>query len=106
VLDELRCVQRAPVNRIHVLGGGSRNGLLNQMTADATGLPVLAGPTEATAIGNIILQAQALGRIGSLAEARAIVRRSFEISEYEPVTTGAWAAALERYRTLKNMNVK
>jgi rhamnulokinase len=97
-------VQRAPVNRMHVLGGGSRNGLLNQMTADATGLPVLAGPAEATAIGNIIVQARALGRIGSLAEARALVRRSFEIREYEPGATGAWDAALDRYRALNEIS--
>lgn len=105
VLEELRQVQSSPINRIHVLGGGSRNTLLCQMTADATGLPVLAGPTEATAIGNMIVQAQALGHIGSLAEARAMVRKSFDIKEYEPAHTGAWDGAYERYITLRKKNV-
>lgn len=102
VLHELRQVQSSPVGRIHVLGGGSRNELLNQMTADATGLQVLAGPTEATAIGNIIVQAQALGHIGSLEEARSIVRSSFEIREYEPAKNGAWDAAFKKYENLRN----
>ncbi|MFA6449138.1 MAG: rhamnulokinase [bacterium] len=102
VIEELRQVQNAPINRIHVVGGGSRNALLCQMTADSTGLPVLAGPVEATAIGNIIVQAQALGHIGSLGEARAIVRRSFEMHEYEPAGSGAWADALGRYKAMSN----
>jgi rhamnulokinase len=71
---------------LHVVGGGSRNRLLCQLAADATGRTVVAGPVEATAAGNVALQAMALGHLGSrdLAEARDLVRRSFEIAEYEP----------------------
>jgi rhamnulokinase len=102
VLEELRGVQSAPIDRIHVLGGGSRNAFLCRMTADATGLPVLAGPAEATALGNIIVQALALGHIASLEEARAAVRRSNEIIEYKPRDTDAWDAAFEKYQSLRN----
>ncbi|NIV36857.1 MAG: rhamnulokinase, partial [Anaerolineae bacterium] len=62
---------------IHIVGGGSQNRLLNQFAADATGRTVIAGPVEATAIGNILVQALALGHVASLSEARALVRRSF-----------------------------
>src|SRR6185503_11531341 len=62
---------------IHIVGGGSQNELLNQMTADACGRSVIAGPIEATAIGNILVQAMAVGEVKSLADARSIIRRSF-----------------------------
>jgi rhamnulokinase len=97
VLDELQRLHSVPVRRIHVLGGGASNELLCQMTADATGLEVRAGPVEATAIGNALVQAQALGLVGSLPEARELVRRSFELASYEPGETEAWAEALERF---------
>lgn len=73
-----------PVKALNVIGGGSRNALLNQLTADATGLPVLAGPVEATAMGNILMQAMAAGELGSLEEARAAVCRSTELTRFEP----------------------
>jgi rhamnulokinase len=66
-----------PVRVIHIIGGGSRNRLLCRLTAQATGLPVQAGPVEATAIGNILLQALAMGEIASIAEGRQRVRRAF-----------------------------
>ena len=69
---------------IHVVGGGARNELLCAWTAEAAGLPVLAGPEEATLLGNLLVQAIALGEIGSLAEARDVVRRSFAPTTYEP----------------------
>ncbi len=72
------------VEAIHVVGGGSQNSLLCQLTADATRLPVLAGPVEATALGNVMVQAFARGHVGSLEEIRAVVRRSTELSRYEP----------------------
>jgi rhamnulokinase len=74
--------QHIPV--IHIVGGGSRNRLLNQLTADATGRRVLAGPAEATAIGNALTQALGAGDIGSLEELRALVRHSFEVEEFTP----------------------
>jgi rhamnulokinase len=70
---------------LHVVGGGSQNRLLNQLTADATGIPVIAGPVEATAIGNVAVLARALGVIGpSAREARAAIRASSEVEEFLP----------------------
>jgi rhamnulokinase len=74
-----------PVEVIHLVGGGSRNELLCQLTADATGLPVLAGPVEATAIGNVLVQARAQGFVaGDLEALRAIVLKAFPPRRYEP----------------------
>ncbi|MCG5213746.1 rhamnulokinase [Streptosporangium sp. KLBMP 9127] len=72
------------VEVIHVVGGGARNELLCRLTADACGLPVLAGPVEAAALGNALIQARARGEVGDLAELRALVRRSEPIAAYEP----------------------
>jgi sugar (pentulose or hexulose) kinase len=69
---------------LHIVGGGSQNNLLNQLAANATGLPVLAGPVEATAMGNILTQAISTGDIGSIAEARGLVGRSAGIRRFEP----------------------
>ena len=80
------------------VGGGSQNLLLNQMTADACGRPVIAGPVEGTGIGNILVQAMAVGQIKSLDEARAIVRNSFDVKRYEPRDTAKWDAAYARFR--------
>ena len=85
---------------VHVVGGGSRNALLNQLTADASGLPVIAGPVEATALGNVLMQARAAFEIDSLAELRAVVRRSEETTRFEPAGRGDWSEAKERLRTL------
>jgi rhamnulokinase len=79
---------------VHVVGGGAQNRLLCQMIADATGRPVIAGPVEATAIGNLLVQVAAReGRV-DLRALRAIVRDSFELDRYEPANTGAWEARL------------
>ena len=99
-LDGLEDVLGRKVGVIHVLGGGSQNELLNQMTADACDRPVVAGPVEATAIGNILVQAMATGDIKSLADARAIVRRSFRVTRYEPRDRGQWDEAYARYRQM------
>jgi rhamnulokinase len=82
---------------IHIVGGGALNRPLCQWTADATGLPVLAGPAEATQIGNLALQAMALGELGSLAEAREVVCRSFAPEVYEPGERAAWDEAYGRF---------
>jgi sugar (pentulose or hexulose) kinase len=86
---------------IHIIGGGSQNALLNQFTANATGRTVIAGPVEATAIGNILVQAIAMGEIASVAEGRQIVRRSFATEIYHPVDRSAWNEANERYVRLR-----
>lgn len=87
-----------PVGTVNVVGGGSQNALLCQLTADATRLPVVAGPVEATAMGNVMVQAFARGRVGSLQEIRAVVRRSFEATTYEPGgDADAWTGLHERF---------
>jgi rhamnulokinase len=85
---------------LHVVGGGSRNALLNQMTADASGLRVLAGPSEATALGNVVAQMIARGELASLTEGRALIRDSFEIGEFEPLDTAAWDDKAARFEKL------
>ena len=90
------------VDRLHVLGGGSKNAVLNQFTADALGRPVLAGPAEATAIGNVLVQAIALGVLPSLAAARGIVARSFPPERFIPrADPAAWRAAHARFAGLR-----
>jgi rhamnulokinase len=85
------------VPEVHVVGGGARNEQLCRWTADATGLPVLAGPAEATAIGNLAVQAMGLGELGSLEEGRDVIRRSFAPDVYEPEPSGAWEEAFGRF---------
>src|SRR4051794_29860210 len=88
-IDDARRLTGRPIEVIHVVGGGSRNELLCRLTADATGLPVVAGPVEATAIGNILVQARALGLVsGGLDQPRAIVRASEPLRHYEPAAPG------------------
>src|SRR5207247_8923261 len=82
---------------IHVVGGGARNELLCGWTANASGLPVHAGPEEATLLGNLLVQAISLGEIGSLAEARELVGASAAPTTYEPRATEAWRDARERF---------
>jgi rhamnulokinase len=90
--------------QIHIIGGGSQNKLLNQFAANATGRTVVAGPVEATAIGNILVQAIALGEINSLLEGRELVRNSFAVETYEPQQREPWDEAYERYLILKQEN--
>jgi rhamnulokinase len=86
------------VEAIHVVGGGSQNFLLCQLTADATQLPIVAGPVEATALGNVMVQAYSRGHVESLEEIRAVVRRSTEMSRYEPEGDGDdWDDLRERF---------
>lgn len=89
------------VERLHIVGGGSKNALLNQLTADACGVPVIAGPAEATAIGNILVQAIALGHLPSLAVGREVVGKSFATARFEPGDAAQWDAAWERFVRLK-----
>jgi rhamnulokinase len=84
------------IETLYVVGGGSKSALLNQMTADATGHTVVAGPVEATVIGNILLQALTLGHIQSHAELRAIVRNSFPLTTYHPTAQDEWRGAAAR----------
>ena len=86
-----------PIHGIHIVGGGSLNGYLNQATADASGRPVLAGPAEATAIGNLLVQAIAAGTIGSIAEGRRLVALANPPARFEPRHPDRWARAARVY---------
>ncbi|MCX7681834.1 MAG: rhamnulokinase [Anaerolineae bacterium] len=97
VLERLEEIMGRRLEPLHIVGGGTRNRLLNQLAADATGRQVIAGPVEATAAGNIIAQMMALGHIASLKEGRQIVRQSFEMTVYEPRTGAGWDDAYERF---------
>ncbi|MEO7190165.1 MAG: rhamnulokinase family protein [Vicinamibacterales bacterium] len=100
VLDSLEDVCGGRFSAIRVVGGGSRNRLLNQFTADATGRVVLAGPAEATALGNVSVQLVAMGAVPSLDRAREIVDNSFPAERFEPRVPDAWDAQLARFKTL------
>ena len=100
VIRDLQSVIERPIGRIRIIGGGSQNALLNQLTADATGSPVVAGPVEATALGNIAVQMLATGAAASLAEARAIIDRSVPTTVFTPRDVDAWdqhAARFQQY---------
>jgi rhamnulokinase len=102
VLERLEVLTGQRVEVIHIVGGGSQNALLNQFTADACNRPVLAGPVEATAIGNVLVQALGLGVLGSLADAREVVRRSFEVHTFTPRQPDVWLEPYERFRSLRS----
>jgi rhamnulokinase len=88
------------ISVVHVVGGGARNDLLCRLTADASGLPVLAGPTEAAALGNVLVQARALGAdVPDLAAMRALVRRTHDVRRHEPDLGLDWSAAETRVPT-------
>lgn len=94
VLGWLEELTKSSVEVIHVLGGGGQNALLNQFTADACGKPVVAGPVEATALGNILIQARSMGAVNSLAEIRQVVANSSTLKRFEPGERTPWQAAL------------
>jgi rhamnulokinase len=102
-LEQLRRLSQRPISRIHVIGGGAQNRVLCQFTADATGLPVVVGPVEATAIGNIMVQALASGSVDTLSKMRAIVRRSFKPVQYDPRERDMWETAYQRYEVLTHL---
>jgi len=97
VLERLEELVGKKLDTIHIVGGGCQNTLLCQLTADACNRPVVAGPVEATAIGNVLVQAIGLGLLGSLAEGRAVVRRSFEVRTYEPQQPERWTEPYRRF---------
>ncbi len=101
-VDDLEAVTGRPATAVHIVGGGSRNHLLNQAVADVTGLPVIAGPVEATALGNICVQLIALGDVADLSQAREVVRASAgpEIFRFEPSPAEQLATLVGRYRGL------
>ena len=97
-VENIQTLRNKPATMINVVGGGTKDKFLSQMTADACGIPVSAGPEEATAIGNLLMQAMAVGEIKGLSEAREVVRNSFEMKYYEPTQDRtAWDEAFGRF---------
>ncbi len=100
IVESINELRGRAVSRLYIVGGGSRNRLLNQLTADALGIEVIAGPAEATATGNILIQAIGSGLLGSLDDARALVRDSFEVEHFEPHEKEVWDARYAEVRGL------
>ncbi len=98
VIEWLEEITGQTIRTIRVIGGGAQNVLLNQLTADATGRTVLAGPVEATALGNIAMQMLATGHVATLAEAREIIDRSFPAGRFHPIDTDRWERHYRRFR--------
>jgi rhamnulokinase len=95
--EQLERITGTPIRRLHIVGGGSQNALLNQFAANALQVPVVAGPVEATAAGNLLVQAFALGKLKSLPEIRSVVRESFGVKRFEPRDGSAWDEAYRRF---------
>ena len=104
VLDRLELVTGRQVEVVHVIGGGARNELLCRLTADLLGRPVLAGPVEATALGNVLVQARAVGELGLLPELRAVAAASADPVVYEP--TGDAGGVYDTFLSVTGQNVK
>ncbi len=98
VIGDLERLTRKPIQQIRIIGGGSKNRLLNQFAADATGRRVLAGPAEATALGNVAMQILATRAASSLSEVRAMMDRSFPTEVFEPRETDKWERQVARFQ--------
>jgi rhamnulokinase len=98
VIESLERLTGRAIHEIQIVGGGARNRLLNQFTADTTGCTVVAGPVEATALGNVAVQMVATGVVSSLTEARRIVARSFPVERFEPTDRDRWNSQYRRFQ--------
>lgn len=96
-IKQLETLTGKTIEKLHIIGGGANNSQMNQLTANALGIPVYAGPTEATAVGNILIQAKAMGSVNSLDEIRQVVRNSFDIVEYTPSPKLNWDLAYQHF---------
>ena len=99
-MDEIRACTGKQYPVIHLIGGGAQSGLLCQMTANACGLPVVAGPVEATVYGNVMAQFMALGELEGLAQARNALADTLDLVVYEPCGQDIWEEAYERYKEI------
>jgi len=99
-IELLKKVSPHPIEKLHVIGGGAKNAYLCQFTANAIGMPVVAGPAEGTALGNLLVQAMALGYLDSLADIRKVARNSVETETYLPQDTAEWDKAYEKFRVV------
>jgi rhamnulokinase len=100
VIEDMERITGRDLNTVRIVGGGCLNHFLCQMTADACGREVIAGPVEAAALGNAIVQAVATGHLNSLSDGRAAVKQSVECQTYSPVHVSTWQDALNRYKTV------
>jgi rhamnulokinase len=100
VIENIESLTLKKIEKIHIVGGGSQNSLLNQMTADVCGLPVVAGPVEATVIGNALIQFISLGKIKDLDQGRHLVGNLKEIKEYQPDYNSSWGETYLKFKTL------
>ncbi|MDW7681466.1 MAG: FGGY-family carbohydrate kinase, partial [bacterium] len=100
ICDLMNELRPAPLKRLHIVGGGSQNELLNQFTANATGLEVIAGPSEATALGNIMVQAIATRELSSIQEGRELIAQSFQLNHFQPTERDCWEQAYQRAKPL------
>lgn len=100
VLETIEDIVDSRMDTLHIVGGGGQNLLLNQFTANAVGRPVVVGPVEATAAGNVLMQMVASGEISSLAEGREVIRRSFELTTYLPEDGDVWEEAYGRFQRI------
>jgi rhamnulokinase len=100
VFSNLQKMAPFPIEQLHVIGGGAKNALLNQFAANSLNIPVIAGPSEATAIGNIMVQAKAMGVVGSHAEMRKIIYDSVEIEKFAPQEREQWEDAYKQFINL------
>jgi rhamnulokinase len=98
VFETLKDIAPFPLNRLHIIGGGAKNNLLNQFTANSLGVSVYAGPSEATAIGNIMLQCKALGIVGDMADMKKMIRESIKMQVFIPSDKEKWDVAYEIYK--------
>lgn len=98
VLDNLRALSPRAVDALHVIGGGSRNDLLNQWTANAVGVPVVAGPSEATAIGNVMIQALTAGAAKDILSMRQLINKSIPLTTFQPQDVETWETAYLHYK--------
>lgn len=103
VLELLKELAPFPIEKLHVIGGGSKNPLLNQWTSNSIGIPVIAGPSEATAFGNIMIQAKAAGCVDSLQEMRHIIAESVQLDEFLPQNPEVWAEAYQKFVTITGL---
>ncbi|MFH0992661.1 MAG: rhamnulokinase family protein [bacterium] len=100
-LEQLEDTTKEKISTLHIVGGGSKNTLLNQFAANASGRTVIAGPVECTGIGNVVVQAMTLGHIGTHREAREIVKKSFPLITYHPENPGVWHEAYKRFQEMR-----
>jgi len=101
VLEKLKQIKPEPIEVLHIVGGGAKNQALNQFTANACGIPVVTGPTEAASIGNIVTQEIGKGHIQSIKEARRIIKKSFKMKVFYPQDFQTWAMAYKTYLKIK-----